>query len=152
MKLYLIQHAEAKAKQEDPNRGLTDEGRNAIHKTGAFFASIKPEVAEIRYSTKLRARETALILAEHMQRTDITKQYEGITPNDSVEPLVRELKTTDNSLVIVGHLPYLGKLASRLLCGDETIQPLLFHNAGIVCFMKTDGHWQVEWIVPPWLL
>jgi phosphohistidine phosphatase len=132
MKLYLIQHAEAKSKQEDPDRGLTDRGREATHKTGAFFAAMKPEITEIRYSTKLRAKET--------------------TPKDSVEPLARELNATDRSLVIIGHLPFLGNLASRLLCGDEAVQPLLFHNAGIACLMKTDGHWQVEWVVPPWLI
>ncbi len=152
MKLYLIQHAQAKSKQEDPNRGLTQEGKNSIRKTAAFFAALKPEIAEIRHSTKLRAKETAQVLAAELDKTNILRQYEGMTPHDPVEPLVHELTTAAGPLAIVGHLPFLSKLASRLLCGDETAQPITFYNAGIVCLVKTDVAWQVEWIVQPWIL
>jgi phosphohistidine phosphatase len=152
MKLYLIQHAQAKTKQEDPNRGLTDEGKNTIQKTARFFCKIKPEITEIRYSTKLRAKETAELLAGALNKTGLLKVYEGMTPKDPVEPLVHELRTAVRSLVIVGHLPYLSKLASELLCQDQTIRPVVFYNAGIVCLLKTDDHWQVDWLIQPWLL
>ncbi|MBN1799438.1 MAG: phosphohistidine phosphatase SixA [Spirochaetales bacterium] len=152
MKLYLIQHAQAKPKQEDSNRGLTDEGKKTIQKTARFFGSINPEIAEIRYSTKLRSKQTAELLAGALNKTGLLKVYEGMTPKDPVEPLVHELHTAAHSLVIVGHLPFLSKLASELLCQDHTIQPVAFYNAGIVCLLKNNDHWQVDWSVPPWLL
>lgn len=93
------------------------------------------------------------MLAAELDKANMLRQYEGMTPNDPVEPLVHELTTAAGpSLAIVGHLPFLSKLASRLLCGDETTQPIAFYNAGIVCLVKTDVAWQVEWIVQPWIL
>ena len=39
MNLYLVQHAEAKPKQEDPGRPLTDKGYADIEKTAKLLSS-----------------------------------------------------------------------------------------------------------------
>ena len=152
MKVYLIQHAQAKSEQEDPRRGLTDEGKKTIQKTAAFFAKLGLELGEIRHSTKLRARETAQVIAEVLGKEALLRECEGLAPNDPLEPLVQELRFIAHPLVIVGHLPFLSKLASLMLCGSETAEPIAFNYAAMVCLAGNQGKWQVEWIINPYLL
>jgi phosphohistidine phosphatase len=152
MKLYLVQHGEAKSEQEDPRRGLTDQGKRNIQKTADFFAKLSPELGEIRHSTKLRAAETAQLLAGALGKEDLLRECEGLAPNDPVKPLAQELDSVDRPLLVVGHLPFLSKLASLLLCGDEGRAPITFSYAGIVCLGRNEDRWQVEWIFTPDLL
>ena len=37
MKLYLVQHGEAKTKEEDPDRALTNTGKELSEKTACFL-------------------------------------------------------------------------------------------------------------------
>jgi phosphohistidine phosphatase len=47
MKLYLVQHGEACAKQVDPDRLLTDQGREDIERLVAFLAQAGIEVGRV---------------------------------------------------------------------------------------------------------
>jgi phosphohistidine phosphatase len=52
--------------------------------------------------------------------------------------------------MIVGHLPFLEKLSSFLLCGDENARLVLFRYGAIVCLIqKEDKEWAVRWILMP---
>ena len=64
MKLYLVQHGEAKSEKEDPDRSLTDRGTAEIRAVAeaAKRAGLKP--AQIYHSGKTRAQQTADILAD----------------------------------------------------------------------------------------
>jgi phosphohistidine phosphatase len=53
-------------------------------------------------------------------------------------------------LVLVGHLPFLEKLASFLLCGNENARLVLFRYGAIVYLdQKEDKRWAVRWILTP---
>jgi len=63
MRLYLVQHGKAKSKDEDPDRPLTDQGRNDIKKVAVFLAeNAGLKVTSIYHSGKTRARQTAEVL------------------------------------------------------------------------------------------
>jgi phosphohistidine phosphatase len=63
-----------------------------------------------------------------------------------VERLLEEAE----DLMIVGHLPFLEKLTSLLLCGDEKTRLVLFRYGAIVCLVqKEDKKWAVLWILTP---
>jgi phosphohistidine phosphatase len=52
--------------------------------------------------------------------------------------------------MLVGHLPFLEKLTSLLLCGDENARLVLFRYGGIVCLeQKGDKGWGVKWVFTP---
>jgi len=52
--------------------------------------------------------------------------------------------------MIVGHLPFLEKLASFLVCGDEGAKAVMFRYSAIVCLEKKEsGRWAVDWIIKP---
>jgi hypothetical protein len=50
--------------------------------------------------------------------------------------------------MLVGHLPFLGRLASFLLSGDPEAGVVRFRNAGIVCLSDQEGKWAVNWVMP----
>ena len=54
--------------------------------------------------------------------------------------------------MVVGHLPFLDRLASRLVAGDPTAAAVRFTNAGIVCLGRDAGKWSLEWAVTPQLV
>lgn len=149
MKLYLIQHAQAKDKHEDPERALTEQGVETIKKTATFFKSRQPGLQEIWHSGKKRASQTALILCEALGGQIPLKTKENLAPNDDVSYLVRELENIDYDLAIVGHLPFLSKLTSALLSSSR--EAVAFKNAGIVC-LSGNPDWVLEWIVTPELI
>ena len=80
-------------------------------------------------------------------------KHEGLAPNDPIGPVKSELIHARDDLMIVGHLPFLSKLASALLVGDELIELFSFQQAGVVCLGRNDEEeqWQVCWMVVPQL-
>lgn len=150
MKLFLIQHAQAKNREEDPQRPLTDEGKANIKKVAQHVAKTIPEITELWHSEKLRAKQTAQILAEVLKISDRLKECPGLTPNDTVCPVKERLMEIKENLAIVGHLPFLEKLASTLLCHSQEARIISFAMGGIVCLSRDQEHnWSVEWMLTP---
>ena len=153
MHLYLVQHGAAKAESEDPQRGLTDEGRRTVERMAEFCSSLGLQVDRIEHSEKLRARQTAEIFAARLRSSEGTKQVSGIAPNDDVEPLRARLEKEPKNLMMVGHLPYLSRLVARLLglAADQTV--VQFHMGGVVRMDREEtGRWVVRWVLTPELL
>ena len=63
VRCYLVRHGAAAAGPDDRARPLTPEGRREIEVTAGALAARGVEVAEIRHSGLVRARETAEILS-----------------------------------------------------------------------------------------
>ncbi|HXV28455.1 MAG TPA: phosphohistidine phosphatase SixA [bacterium] len=158
MRLYLVQHGEAASESESPKRPLTEDGKAAVMKSARFIRQDGVEVDRIWHSTKLRAVQTAEIFAGELQIRELCEKREGIHPNDPVEPIAKEinaLRPEDEieDLMIVGHLPFLQKLASTLLSGDSSHEWVRFRQGGIVCLERENhGPWQLTWAVVPDLL
>jgi len=153
VKLYLIQHGEATAEEIDPSRPLTGKGRSDVQKIDSFLkgAGVGPRL--ILHSGKTRARQTAEIIAAQLGPDCRVREREGLAPNDPVKVLANELSEMATDLMIVGHLPFLGKLASLVIAGSESINVVGFRQGGVVCLQRTeDRTWQVAWMVTPELL
>ena len=151
MLLYLVQHGEAKSKDDNPDRPLTDEGRREVEavmllmmRFGAISAS------RVLHSGKLRAAETAEIIATKIDAE--SEEVDGLSPNDDPDVWVERLQGTDRDTLLVGHMPHLSRLASRLLCGDPDAALVEFANGGVVCLHGEEGHWALRWSIPPALV
>jgi len=151
--LYLVQHAEAKTEAEDPQRALSDKGLAEIEKTAKLLAlKIRPSVNVVMHSGKPRALQTAEVLADYISPVGGIRQVEGLKPNDNVTTWADYLTEVNEDVMLVGHLPHLSKLTSKLLCGDETKTVVQFRNAGIVCLEREDKRrWCLEWFMVPGL-
>lgn len=153
MQLYLVQHGAAKSEAEDPQRGLTDDGRRTVEHLADFLAPLGLPLDRIEHSDKLRARQTAEILAARLRPAEGTRQVAGLAPNDDVEPVRARLETETKNIMLVGHLPFLGRLASRLL-GLEAERTLVQFQMGGVVRLDRDpsGQWRLRWMLVPELL
>lgn len=153
MKLYLVQHGRAMSSEQDPDRPLTPEDRQAAEEIAHLLMPLDFTVDQIWHSGKTRARQTAEIYAPVFAVGPEPAARKGLGPNDKVAPLRDELAVATDDTMIVGHLPFLSKLASLLLTGHESAEVIAFHNAGVICLERTsDNRWRVEWIVTPDLI
>ena len=151
MILYLVQHGEAKPESEDPQRPLTQQGREAVRLVAAWAARAGVKVDEIRHSGKLRAEQTAGILAERLAPAGI-HSIAGLGPNDEVRPVAEHLERETRAVMLVGHLPFLSHLASCLIIRDPDRTLVRFQMGGIVCLIREEGKWSLAWAVTPGLL
>lgn len=151
MNLYLVQHAEAKSKVEDPERPLSEQGQADIRKVAAYVAAWAPlQVSHIIHSGKTRAQQTAEVLAQALSPS------EGVTVSADLPPLAEptiwagRLTDIQTDVMLVGHLPHLSKLAALLLCQNENKKIVDFQMGGIVCLGRDEaGDWSVRWMVTP---
>ena len=153
MKLYLVQHAKAVSEQTDPQRQLSEEGHRDIQKVAAFIKPLNLSIDYLWHSGKKRAAQTAQVLAEVIRVNKTSGARQDLGPNDDVTILKEKLLSEQYDIMLVGHLPFLGKLASLLLTGFESANTVAFKNAGIVCLSRLeDNQWQIEWMITPELL
>jgi phosphohistidine phosphatase len=148
MLLYIFRHGDAKPKNEDPERGLSDRGREEVKAISAAFARIKPQIDAIWHSGKTRAAQTAALLAGSLHIDERVYSRDGLNPNDPLPPLLEELEAQTKNLLIVGHLPQLGKLISVLLLGGER-DLLDLPSAGLVCLEGGGDSWRLNWFLTP---
>jgi phosphohistidine phosphatase len=148
MLLYVFRHGDAKPKSQDPERGLTDRGREEVAAVCTVFSKTNPQIEAIWHSGKTRAAQTAELLAAGLEIGDRVDSRSDLNPNDPVSPLVEQIEHQDANLVIVGHLPQLGKLISALLLGREE-ELLDFPAAGLVCLEKNSDAWLLNWFLTP---
>ena len=79
-------------------------------------------------------------------------QRDGLAPKDPVGPLVKTLADHQADLMIVGHMPFMAKLASALLAGDRKAAIVTFQQGGVCCLHRDDDGWHVAWMVVPAVL
>jgi phosphohistidine phosphatase len=148
--LYLVQHGEATSQEDDPSRPLTDDGRRQVGRVARAIAAIGIAPAGIYHSGKLRAEQTAQILAETLNPGLSPSRLEGLAPKDDPALAERTVATFAAPVMLVGHLPHLSRLCSQLLVGDPSRPVVAFQNGGVVCLAREgDEGWRVRWLVTP---
>ena len=152
MNLYLVQHGEAEPKSEDSERLLTARGRDDVARVAAFARQAGVSVHQIRHSGKRRAEETAAILAEHLAPVSGVSAMAGLAPKDDVAGVAELVNHETEPLMLVGHLPFLDRLAGLLVAGDPDKSVVSFQRGGIVCLQRDPKAWAVGWVVTPDLI
>jgi len=150
MKLYLIQHGLSLPEEQDPQKPLSEEGKEETQKMGRFIKAEKISVASIWHSKKMRSIETVRIITEYIEKTEINERVD-LNPNDGVGKIKEELEAVRQDIMIVGHLPFLQKLASLLLFENEENDSITFKNSGIIC-LECQEKWKLLWEITPDLL
>jgi phosphohistidine phosphatase len=151
MKLYLVQHGEAKSEIEDPDRSLTANGEKTVAKVAKAAKKMDVRPTKIFHSGKKRAQQTTEIVGAGLQVPDQNiEAVQGLNPNDDVHPWLEKITKEQQDIMLVGHLPFLERLTSLLLCGDANARVVLFRYGGMVCLeQKNDSNWAVAWVLRP---
>jgi phosphohistidine phosphatase len=148
MRLYLVQHGEAKTEEEDPERPLTDRGAEGVRRVATRATHLGAgSVGRILHSGKTRARQTAEIWAEVLGVP--VDRAAGLAPLDDPNIWATRLDTGNEDLMLVGHLPHLAHLAGQLLAGDPERTPVAFRPGGLVGMERGSNGWSVWLILPP---
>lgn len=76
---------------------------------------------------------------------------DGLAPNDDVQPTADKLEQAEATVMVVGHLPFLSRLASYLILGDPGRAVVRVCNAGVVGLTQVEAGWLVsELLTPQW--
>jgi phosphohistidine phosphatase len=149
MPLFLVQHGKSLPKDVDPQKGLSDEGKDEVRRIASLAGEYAIPVSAIKHSAKKRARETAGIFAEALNPGGSVQEMEGLAPLDDVTKL--DVKGAKN-VMLVGHLPFMEKLTSYLVTGSsDRPRVLKFQNGGIACLDRDEetSSWFIKWTLFP---
>ncbi len=153
MKLYLVQHGDALPKDVDPDRPLSAAGRRDIERLAGFLADGRVTFSRVLHSGKARARQTAEILAMALGPDIDIAATTGIDPNDPPEPFADMVEGWREDVLVVGHLPFLGRLVSQLIAGTAAAETVAFRPGSIACLERGQtGNWTLAWFLRPELL
>jgi len=150
MALYLVQHGQCHPKDVDPDKGLTDEGQATATRIAGVAKGYGVPVNCILHSGKKRARQTAEIFETALTPGEGLHAKSGMAPLDDVTALAGLIDSTEN-LMLVGHLPFMSRLCSWLVTGDQEMPVFQFQNAGIVCLKQIPEttNWIIAWTLMP---
>lgn len=149
MKVYLVRHGEAKAKGAAPDRPLTDAGAEEVARVARVIARTEPDLSALWHSEKLRARQTAQILERELIPDEGATVREGLQPKDDPAILQRDLEGRDGSVMLVGHLPHLSRLASLLLTGGTEREIVSLGTGGVIALHGGGERWRILWHLVP---
>jgi len=152
MRLYLVRHGEALDEDEDPKRPLSEKGRGDVARVAAILDEAGVKIDCVQHSGKLRAAETAAIMAGSLAVDGTISHRAGIAPNDPVDPILDQLRSIrqddGGGLMLVGHMPHLGRLSSRLLSGEGWVG-VTMPEGGVLCLEGLGASWSLVWFIVP---
>jgi phosphohistidine phosphatase len=117
VRLILVRHAEAAPGEPDELRPLTSRGRDQARELGGQL----PRPAAVLTSPLLRARETAALLARpHGLEPE---PDDRLAPGATEADVLAAVEGRGETVVVVGHQPDCGIVASRLGAGEVRFPP-----------------------------
>ena len=150
MALFLAQHGKSLPKDVDPDQGLSDEGMAETERIANVAKDYGVKVKSIKHSVKTRARQTAEIFVRAINPDGNIQEITGIKPMDDVAAVAQNLDPAED-VMLVGHLPFMERMASYLITGSIETPVIKFQNSGIVCLDKDSEtqSWFIKWTLMP---
>jgi len=156
--IYLVRHGiagPATAEVNDANRSLTPEGTRKLTRVAAGLKrlGVAPEV--VLTSPLRRAEETAAVLVGVLVPHIEVQIYPLLAPGHAAAEVVNGLSAHRHadSLMLVGHQPDMGELASYLLTGSSNVTVLPFKKGGVAAVrtaaVPPRGAGILEWFLTP---
>jgi phosphohistidine phosphatase len=147
MKLYLVQHGDAVPETVDHEKPLSPKGSTDVERLARACKDYDVSAAEILHSGKKRAAQTAEVLATTLAIP--VRASTGLDPLDPVKPFAEDCDGKTEDRIVVGHLPFLERLAALLVTGSEEPPVVAFQRGGMVCLEKRARNWCIQWTALP---
>ena len=148
MKVYLVHHADALSAEQDPQRHISPKGRDQADRLGTRLRALGVKPVRILHSEKQWTIDTAERIAAKLGAEDKTaKAAYPINTGDSLAPFMTDIAGAGGDIMMCGHVDYLLRAASRLVCGDETRKVVEFKpgNGTAVCLEGTGDDWVITY-------
>lgn len=149
MDVYLIRHGDAVSAAENAERPLSPLGRQQAAHAARTIVEHDTAISRIFHSGILRARQTAEIIVQALKPTPVIESHSGLLPEDDPAIVAAELDGLDHSIALVGHLPYMRRLAGLLIYGDPERVAVDFLPATVLCCSRFRERWKISWISAP---
>lgn len=158
MNLYILRHGLAvepgtPGYGKDSDRPLIPEGERKLVQIARAMKALDLSFDLILSSPYLRARQTAEIVAKAFKLGKSLEFSDTLTPSGSFKKLIESLNRADpapDSVLLVGHEPYLSELISLLVSGDVGSR-VVMKKAGL-CKLSTESLAPGRCAVLEWLL
>lgn len=145
MKLFILRHGIAvdhgtPGYERDSERPLTPEGRRKTRLIAGALGKLGVAPDAILTSPYVRARQTAEIVAVVLRRKARLHQCPHLACGGSARQLVAEINNhhaNAESLMLVGHEPDLGRLASLLISGKPDGARIELKKGGL-CVLEAE--------------
>jgi len=158
MIVYIVRHGIAQEPHQqgvrsDAERSLTKEGRERTREVARGLRALDCKPDRVASSPHRRAEETARIMAEVLNADATVELCDFLTPERDPGDAVAWLqKLSEESIMVVGHMPDVNILASVLLAGRADIE-IEFKKAAVCCIRFEDrtraGAGALEWLLQP---
>ena len=161
MNLYLLRHAVAAAKGDpafasDSERPLTNKGIKKFRKAARGIERLAITFDMILSSPLVRARQTADIVAAVLNKDSCIEEIPELAPESLPEQLTSALNNVQDKehVMLVGHEPFLGKLAFFLLNGKSNSDNSIPLKKGGICRIEINAvpptePGQMHWLLTP---
>ena len=147
--IYLVRHGDALSNIIDTQRALSETGIYEVSKIAKELKIKNIHVKTIYHSGKLRAEQTADILNQHIQANQGIRQKKGLCPSDDIDVIINTLLQEEEEIMLVGHLPFMNNLASRLTSIHDYDERISFTTATILCLERNGVGWEYKWKLTP---
>lgn len=122
MKLCIVRHGLAEVGADsDQQRPLREEGAEQARLAGLWLADAALQSPLIVSSPFVRAQQTAEAIASSLAQE--VRFSDHLTPSSSPQQLLGEVSNLQQDVVLVSHLPLVGRLAALLVEGQVFDQP-----------------------------
>jgi phosphohistidine phosphatase len=146
VRLFLVHHGDAVGPDVDPQRPLSEKGRQAVLRAAAEAAARGAKPGVVWHSGKLRARQTADAFWRACNPFADFAATKDLQPDDPPDWIRDRLRGESRDILIAGHFHHLPRLLTLLLSGRDD-SSVAFPQHGVVALSSDDGGetWREEW-------
>ena len=148
MNLYILQHGEAVPKEIDPERPLSERGNRDIRILALHMQNMDVQLGHVFHSGKLRAEQSARLIAETLSPEIQPVQTEGLNPNDDPAVIIGDIEQLNENILIATHMPFVSRLCSTLLTGTTDAEFASIPGT-LFCLEKADNKWRLAYMLTP---
>jgi phosphohistidine phosphatase len=148
LNLYILQHGEAEPKEVNPERPLSGQGVRDIRALAIHMQNMGVQLESIFHSGKLRAEQSARLIAEVLSPDIKPVQATSLNPNDDPTIVSNAIELMGGNILVASHMPFVSHLCSHLLSGSDNVEFASLPGT-LFCLEKTDDKWRMAWMLRP---
>ena len=148
MKVYLVHHVDALSAAQDPQRHISPMGCDQADRLGTRWRAMGVYPVRILHSELQWSIDTAVRIAAKLEASDkVAKAAYPINTGDPIAPFMAEIADAKGDIMMCGHVDYLLRSASKLVCGDENRKVVEFKpgNGAAVCIEGSGNDWVITY-------
>ncbi len=162
MRLFLLRSAKAAKGKKDARRKLNANGLSSLEKLTDYLSKKDlGDILEIRHSPLVRATQTVKQFKKLSGIKAKAREALLLEPLADFRILADFIESSNETLLLIGHQPNLGRLASYLLTRESDATLLDLKPGGMACLKagspRENGDasglvWQLIWQIRPSML